>query len=61
LVGYATGYTTGFFGKELIGIGEKCMGKGDDMCYYHIKTMGQWKDDPRAKRVYKDLKEPMVV
>ena len=61
LVGYCSGYATGFFGKELIGVEEKCVGKGDDVCYYHIKTMEQWGDDPRAKRVYQDLKEPLIV
>ncbi len=36
LMGYASGWATAFFGKKLIAIEPKCVGKGDDHCEWEI-------------------------
>ncbi|WP_158738097.1 XylR N-terminal domain-containing protein [Alteribacillus sp. YIM 98480] len=39
LVGYASGYLTSTFGKDVIVYEDKCAGKGDDYCRFVAKTM----------------------
>lgn len=39
LVGYASGYLTSTFGKDVIVYEDKCCGKGDPYCYYVGKTI----------------------
>ncbi|MBN2225134.1 MAG: XylR N-terminal domain-containing protein [Deltaproteobacteria bacterium] len=40
LTGYATGYTSEFFGKKLIAKEPTCKGKGDDLCRFEITPEG---------------------
>lgn len=42
LTGYASGYATCFFGRDLLAIETECVGKGDDHCYWEIRPVGQW-------------------
>lgn len=39
---YASGYVTAFFGHDCICVEEKCVAKGDDQCYWHIRTKDEW-------------------
>jgi PucR family transcriptional regulator, purine catabolism regulatory protein len=39
LIGYASGYLTKTFGKEVLVYEEKCEGKGDSHCYFVAKTV----------------------
>lgn len=39
LVGYASGYLTSTFGRDVIVYEDKCCGKGDPYCYYVGKTI----------------------
>ncbi|PLT33521.1 XylR N-terminal domain-containing protein [Bacillus sp. V5-8f] len=51
LIGYASGYLTRVFGKEVLVYEESCQGKGDDHCYFVAKTY-----DPRDERHKQDLR-----
>ncbi len=42
LTGYATGYTSSFFGMELLAIETECIAKGDSRCYFEIKPKNEW-------------------
>ncbi len=42
LMGYASGWSTGFFGKPLLAIEPLCMGKGDDHCEWKIQPPDKW-------------------
>lgn len=42
LTGYASGYTTRFFGQELLAIETECVGKGDARCYWEIRPVDAW-------------------
>jgi hypothetical protein len=42
LVGYASGWSTAFFGSPLIAIEHFCVGRGDDHCEWIIKTPEEW-------------------
>ncbi|NJN95796.1 MAG: PAS domain S-box protein [Anaerolineales bacterium] len=42
LTGYASGYATRFFGKELLAIETECVGKGDSRCYWEIRPIDDW-------------------
>lgn len=42
LSGYATGYASEFFGKELLCKETMCVGKGDPHCEFTIKTKEEW-------------------
>ena len=42
LVGYASGWSTAFFGLPLIAIEPFCVGKGDDHCEFIIQTPEAW-------------------
>ncbi|PIC55976.1 hypothetical protein CSV80_15025 [Sporosarcina sp. P12(2017)] len=39
LIGYASGYLTSAFGKEVIAYEKKCRGKGDAECYFVAETV----------------------
>ncbi|WP_026702055.1 XylR N-terminal domain-containing protein [Salibacterium aidingense] len=39
LVGYASGYLTSTFGRDVVVYEDKCTGKGNDYCYFVGKTM----------------------
>jgi len=42
LTGYASGYVTYFLGREVLAIETKCVGKGDEHCYFEIRPVGEW-------------------
>lgn len=42
LAGYASGYASRFFGRDLLAIETKCLGKGDDCCHWEIRPIPQW-------------------
>ena len=47
LMGYASGWSTAFFGSPLIAIEPVCMGKGDDHCEWKIQSPEDWGDEAR--------------
>ncbi|MFB4165347.1 XylR N-terminal domain-containing protein [Alteribacillus sp. JSM 102045] len=51
LVGYASGFLTKLFGKQVLVHEEKCKGKGDPYCYFVAKTF-----DPADKKQQADLR-----
>jgi anti-anti-sigma regulatory factor/predicted hydrocarbon binding protein len=48
LTGYASGYGSAFYGRDLLAIERKCVGKGDDVCEVELKPVAEWgnKADP---------------
>ncbi|HAH31445.1 MAG TPA: hypothetical protein DCL44_03920 [Elusimicrobia bacterium] len=42
LTGYASGYASCFFGKNLLAIETECVGKGDARCYFEIRPVDKW-------------------
>ncbi len=42
LMGYASGWCTGFFEKPLLAIEPQCKGKGDAECTWLIKPLSEW-------------------
>jgi hypothetical protein len=42
LAGYASGWTSAFMGKKIIGIEPKCKGKGDGHCGWMLKEVEAW-------------------
>lgn len=42
LMGYASGWSTAFFGKPILTIEPVCMGKGDDHCEWLLKPFAEW-------------------
>lgn len=42
LMGYASGWCTGFFGSPVLCVEPVCFGKGDDHCEWLIKPPGAW-------------------
>lgn len=42
MVGYASGWCSGFFGSKVIAIEQSCVGKGDACCYAHVKPVAAW-------------------
>ncbi len=55
LTGYASGYTSSFFGHDLLAIETECVGKGDARCYWEIRPVDQWGDE--AKPYLKALEQ----
>jgi hypothetical protein len=53
LMGYASGWCTGFFGKPVFGFEPMCRGKGDDRCESLVKPIKEW--GPEAKPYIKAL------
>lgn len=47
LMGYASGWSTGFWGSKIICIEPVCMGMGHDHCEWELKPLEEW--DDRAK------------
>lgn len=45
MVGYASGWCSGFFGSKVIAIEQSCVGKGDECCYVHVKPVATWDAD----------------
>ena len=48
LMGYASGWSTAFFGSPLIAIEPVCMGKGDDRCEWLIQPPAAWGDEAQV-------------
>jgi len=48
LMGYASGWSTAFFGKRLIALEPQCVGKGDDHCAWHIQPVSAWGKEAAA-------------
>jgi hypothetical protein len=42
MMGYASGWCSGFFGSKVIAIEQSCIGKGDACCYVHVKSVAAW-------------------
>lgn len=42
LSGYASGWSTGFWGETILTVEPKCMGKGDDHCEWELKPLKDW-------------------
>lgn len=42
LTSYASGYCTAYMGVDCICVEEKCVGRGDSECYFHIKKKEDW-------------------
>ncbi len=47
LAGYASGYASAFFGRELLAIETECVGKGDERCCWEIRSIDEWGADSR--------------
>lgn len=45
LVGYASGYASRFFGRELLALETQCIGRGDDHCQFEIRPVEKWGDE----------------
>ena len=44
LMGYASGWSTGFFGVPMLAIEEECIGRGDKQCCVVIQPASCWSD-----------------
>ncbi len=42
LTGYASGYASSFFGRDLLAIETACVGQGDDHCCWEIRPVEEW-------------------
>jgi len=55
-MGYASGWSTQFFGEPVICIEQSCVGKGDDCCHTLIKPVAYWGEAARPyTEALKDL------
>jgi hypothetical protein len=45
LTGYATGYASEFFGRQLLAKEPTCRGKGDEVCRFEIKPVEKWDEE----------------
>ncbi len=59
LVGYASGYSSGFMGRDTVCVETKCIAKGDPYCQYEIRTKEEWTGT--ADRYWQDLQPNSVV
>lgn len=48
LTGYASGYASRFFGRELLAVETKCAGKGDDCCAWEIRPVAEWDSETQS-------------
>jgi hypothetical protein len=56
LMGYASGWSTCFFGSILVAIEPVCMGKGDDHCEWKILPPEKWGTEAdQYVKIYKEL------
>ena len=46
LVGYASGYTSSFFGRRIVFRETRCIARGDPCCVIEGKPVEEWGDDP---------------
>lgn len=59
LVGYASGYSSRFFGQETVCVETKCIAKGDPYCQYEIRAKSEW--EGKADQNISDLQPNTVV
>ncbi len=52
LLGYASGYTSHFMGKQIIYKEVDCVGKGDEQCRIIGKPLEQWEDADELQKLY---------
>lgn len=45
LMGYASGWCTGFMNKPMLAIEPMCLGKGDKHCRWEIKPVDEWGEE----------------
>jgi hypothetical protein len=45
MVGYASGWSTAFFGRRLVAIEPVCVGKGDDHCEWKVVPEAEWGEE----------------
>ncbi|KUO78347.1 MAG: hypothetical protein APF81_18105 [Desulfosporosinus sp. BRH_c37] len=58
-VGYASGYSSSFFGQEAVCVETKCIAKGDPYCQYEIRAKSEW--EGKADQNCSDLQANTVV
>ncbi len=58
LSGYASGFATGFLGRQVICVETKCQGMGDPYCQFELRTIDAW--NGAAFRNIDDLKQCLV-
>jgi len=58
-VGYASGYSSSFFGQEAVCVETKCIAKGDPYCQYEIRAKSEW--EGKADQNCSDLQPNTVV
>lgn len=58
LAGYASGFGTGFMGRDVVCVETMCQGMGDPYCAYEIRSAGDWKG--QASRNIKDLQKNAI-
>lgn len=58
LVGYASGYLTETFGKDVIAYETQCVGRGDDVCRFEAKTLDSY--DKKANKMMKYYKAESI-
>lgn len=59
LTGYASGFATGFMGRDVVCVETMCQGMGDPHCMYEIRTVQDW--DGKANRNIKDLQRNAIL
>lgn len=59
LTGYASGFATGFMGRQVVCVETKCIGMGDPYCRFEIRSVDAWNGE--ASQYIKDLKQNMIV
>lgn len=59
LTGYASGYATGFMGREIVAIERRCVGRGDPYCQYELRPAEEW--GPEAREYIEALKPIAIV
>lgn len=45
LTGYASGWGSAFFGRDLIAIERQCIGKGDPFCTFELRKPDEWGEE----------------
>ena len=48
LAGYASAYSSRFFGRDLLAVETECVARGDPYCVWEIKPVEEWGDEART-------------
>lgn len=59
LTGYASGFASGFMGRDVVCVETMCQGMGDPCCTYEIRTVQDWQG--KANRNIKDLQRNAIL